>query len=245
MSDKKYYWLKLHRDFFKRHDVKIIEAQENGKDYIIFYLKLLTECIDHEGTLRFSTELPYDEKMLSIITDTNIDVVRSAVSAFTKMGLMERWDDGTYFMSKIDKMIGSENTSAIRKRRQRALEENKRDIITKVSQDSNKKVTQSKRLELELEKEIEKEGIGRTRKRFQKPTMDEVKEYSDSIQYPDFDVSKFIDFYDANGWKVGKNAMKDWKATLRNWKRRDNEVSPAEKREQLRLAREKELIDAI
>ena len=45
---KKYYWLKLKRDFFKRHDMRIIEVMPNGKDYILFYLKMLLESIDHE-----------------------------------------------------------------------------------------------------------------------------------------------------------------------------------------------------
>ncbi len=35
MADKKYYWLKLKKDFFKRHDIKIIESMENGKDYVL------------------------------------------------------------------------------------------------------------------------------------------------------------------------------------------------------------------
>ena len=55
---EKFYWLKLKRDFFKRHDMKIIEAMPNGKDYIIFYLKLLCESIDHEGCLRFNEDTP-------------------------------------------------------------------------------------------------------------------------------------------------------------------------------------------
>ena len=33
---KRYYWLKLKKDFFKRHDIKIIEEMDNGKDYILF-----------------------------------------------------------------------------------------------------------------------------------------------------------------------------------------------------------------
>ena len=33
MSDnRKFYWLKLKRDFFKRHDIRIVEEMENGKD---------------------------------------------------------------------------------------------------------------------------------------------------------------------------------------------------------------------
>ena len=68
----KYYWLKLKRDFFKRHDMKIIENMPNGKDYILFYLKLLVESIDHESELRFSDTIPYNEDMLAVITDTSI-----------------------------------------------------------------------------------------------------------------------------------------------------------------------------
>ena len=57
-------------------------------------------------------------------------------------------------------------------------------------------------------------------KRFVKPTVEEVRDYcierknNISAQY-------FYDYYEANGWKVGKNPMKDWKATVRNWERRD------------------------
>ncbi len=40
-KNKKYYWLKLKEDFFERDEIKIIESQKNGKDYINFYFKLL------------------------------------------------------------------------------------------------------------------------------------------------------------------------------------------------------------
>ena len=69
--DNKYYWLKLKRDFFKRHDIRIIEEMPNGKDYLLFYLKLLCESVDHEGNLRFSEQVPYNVEMLSIVTNTN------------------------------------------------------------------------------------------------------------------------------------------------------------------------------
>lgn len=115
MSEKKkYYWLRLKRDFFKRHDITIIESMENGKDYILFYLKLLCESVDHEGNLRFSDEIPYDDKMLSVITDTNIDIVRSAIKIFTGLGMIELMDDGTYFMSGIEKLMGSETDKHVR-----------------------------------------------------------------------------------------------------------------------------------
>lgn len=111
---KKYYWLKLHKDFFKRHDVSIIEDMPNGKDYILFYLKLLVESVSHEGNLRFSDSIPYNEQMLSSLTKTNIDIVRSAVKIFSELNMMEMLDDGTIYMTEVDKMIGAETDAHIR-----------------------------------------------------------------------------------------------------------------------------------
>ena len=119
MVDKKYYWLKLKRDFFKRHDIRIIEAMPNGKDYILFYLKLLLESIDHEGALRFSDAIPYNEQMLSVITNTNIDIVKSAMEIFLGLNMIEVFDDRTIYMNEVDKLIGSESASAERVRKHR------------------------------------------------------------------------------------------------------------------------------
>ena len=99
MGANKYFWLRMNKDFFKRHDIRIIESMPNGKDYILFYLKLLCESVDHEGNLRFSESIPYNEEMLSTITNTNVDIVRSAIKCFTSLNMMELLDDGTYFMT--------------------------------------------------------------------------------------------------------------------------------------------------
>ena len=117
--DGKFYWLKLKRDFFKRHDIRIIESMPNGKEYILFYLKLLCESVDHEGNLRFSERIPYSEDMLATITNTNVDIVRSAIKVFTELSMMEIMDDGTYFMAEVERMIGSavDNGNANRQRR--------------------------------------------------------------------------------------------------------------------------------
>lgn len=117
MAAKKFYWLKLKRDFFKRHDIRIIEAMPNGKDYILFYLKLLLESIDHEGELRFSDAVPYNEQMLSVITNTNIDIVRSAMKLFVELKLVEIKSDETIYMEEVSKMIGSETKWAEYKRK--------------------------------------------------------------------------------------------------------------------------------
>lgn len=119
MGERKYYWLKLKEDFFKRHDIRIIESMDNGKEYVLFYLKLLLESISHEGKLRFSDAIPYNEKMLSTITDTNVDIVRSALKVLKELSLIEILDDQTLYMSEINNMVGSEGASAERMRKSR------------------------------------------------------------------------------------------------------------------------------
>lgn len=57
-----------------------------------------------------------------------------------------------------------------------------------------------------------------TKKRFVPPTLEEVKEYC-LERNNNVDAERFIDYYTANGWMVGKNKMKDWKAAVRTWEK--------------------------
>lgn len=125
MSDrlkKKYYWLKLPRGFFKRHDIRIIEGMPNGTEYCLFYMKLLCESIDHDGNLRFSDEIPYTPEMLATITNTNVDVARNAMELLTQLKLMEVHEDNTIFMTELPEMIGSETGMAKYMRERRLVE---------------------------------------------------------------------------------------------------------------------------
>lgn len=114
-NKERFYWLKLKRDFFKRHDIQIIEAMPNGKDYVLFYLKLMVESIDHEGELRFSDTIPYNEQMLSVVTNTNIDIVRSAIKLLTELGIVEVLDDKTLYLKEVKALMGSQTISAEKK----------------------------------------------------------------------------------------------------------------------------------
>ena len=53
-------------------------------------------------------------------------------------------------------------------------------------------------------------------KRFKKPTLQDVLSYCVERENA-VEGDKFFNFYESNGWKVGKNPMKDWKAAVRNW----------------------------
>jgi 5-methylcytosine-specific restriction endonuclease McrA len=61
------------------------------------------------------------------------------------------------------------------------------------------------------------------RKAFSPPDLDAVLAYGAEIGLGESVCRKFVDHYTGNGWRVGRNPMKDWKATLRNWKLREEE----------------------
>lgn len=62
-------------------------------------------------------------------------------------------------------------------------------------------------------------------KRFVKPTVDEVRAYCEERQNG-IDPEYFVDYYEARGWVVGKTPMKDWKATVRTWEKRERPSTP-------------------
>ena len=55
--------------------------------------------------------------------------------------------------------------------------------------------------------------------KFNKPKIEDVKIYC-LERKNNVDAEMFIDHYESNGWKVGKNKMKDWKASIRTWEKR-------------------------
>ena len=67
---------------------------------------------------------------------------------------------------------------------------------------------------------IQEVYIGDTKKGFQKPTLEEVKAYC-LERNNNVNPEKWFNYYSANGWKVGKNPMKDWKAAVRTWEKND------------------------
>lgn len=68
-------------------------------------------------------------------------------------------------------------------------------------------------------------SIPKGKTRFKKPTVEKVKEYCverDNTVDPQY----FIDYYESIGWKIGKNPMKDWKATIRRWEKNSDSNKP-------------------
>ena len=66
-----------------------------------------------------------------------------------------------------------------------------------------------------------------TSQRFVAPSVTEVKQYIEEKGYH-VDAEQFVDFYDSKGWMVGKNKMKDWKASVRTWEKKVKQEQPVQ-----------------
>ena len=211
-DSKKYYWLKLKRDFFKRHDIRIIEEMPNGKDYILFYLKVLLESIDHEGSLRFSDTIPYNEQMLSVVTHTNVDIVRCAMKLFIELNMMSVCDDQTIYMNEVEKLIGSETKWAEKKRLQRAKEDNVPTLSSNCP------------IELELNKDKEKDiDITTTTTAHAREIPIKTQVYLYIKENYDGDILSEVDKFYAYNEKRGWDCLPNWQATADLWMARVND----------------------
>ena len=91
--------------------------------------------------------------------------------------------------------------------------------------DADSKPMQEKDKEKEKEKEKDKK-----RERFAPPSPEDVRAYCEEKGYK-VDADAFVDFYAAKGWKVGNQPMKDWKAAVRTWTRRESSAPPGKVRQ--------------
>ncbi len=140
---KRFYWLKLKHDFFRRPEIAIIEKGRRGKEIILFYLKLLLEGIETEGQLRLNEKIPYHAESLAAVTHMTPTVVELAMERLQEFGLLTVREDGTLVLPELSDMIGSETADAERMRKKR--------------EQSSNNVRERKRKEKEIEKEIESE----------------------------------------------------------------------------------------
>ena len=214
---KRYFWLKLHKDFFQRKEIKRLRKIAGGDTYTIIYLKMLLRSIMSDGKLYFDGLEDDFASELALDLDEKEENVQITVQYLLKSGLLEMCSDEEYYLPDAKDNTGTETAVASRVRRHREKQK---------ALHCNADVTQMKQLcngEKEKEKEKDREidssaSTTTKRKRFEKPTLSEIEQYCIE-RNNNVNAEQFFDYYESNGWKVGKNSMKDWKAAVRTWER--------------------------
>lgn len=112
-----------------------------------------------------------------------------------------------------------------------AEEPNENQTETKPEPNHNQTITKAEpnhNLNEKCEMRNEKGESNKREGRFTRPTLEEIRSYSSS-RGGKVNAEQFFAYYESNGWRVGKNPMKDWKAALRNWEQREKARSGTRK----------------
>ena len=219
---KRYFWLKLHKDFFQRKEIKRLRKIAGGDTYTIIYLKMLLRSIMSDGKLYFDGLEDDFASELALDLDEKEENVQITIQYLLKSGLLEMCSDEEYYLPDTKDSTGCETAvaSRVRKHRERKKALQCNTDVTQVKQLCNGEIEKELEIDIEIEKEIHSSAKSTTtkRKRFEKPTLSQITQYC-LERNNNVNAEQFFDYYESNGWKVGKNAMKDWKACVRTWER--------------------------
>ena len=184
--------------------------QDLDNDHRLFYLYLLTnertkQCGIYEiSKKQMAYELGYSIDKVSKLLAYFIKVGKILYSETTKEVALKNWMKYNGSTSpKVVSCIKSELCSV----KDRVLIEYVNGMYT-ASQEEQ---------EEEEEKEEEQD------KKFVKPTIDEIALYMEERNMNNVS-QRFYDFYESKGWMIGKNKMKDWKASVRTWEDKNKKI---------------------
>ena len=148
---KRYFWLKLHKDFFQRKEIKRLRKIAGGDTYTIIYLKMLLRSIMSEGKLYFDGLEEDFAAEVALDLDESEENVQITITYLLNSGLLEMRSDDEYYLPDTKNSTGCETAVAARVRRHREKQK---------ALQCNTDVTQVKHLcngEIEIEKELDKE----------------------------------------------------------------------------------------
>jgi predicted phage replisome organizer len=237
-ANKRYYWIKLKTDFFNQETIDFLLSQKNGCQYVVLYQMLCLNTANNDGMLASTVGemlVPYDVN--KIMRDTkyfDFDTVTVALELFKKLGLIYEELDNVLKITGYEDMVGSETDSAkkIREWREKKKLQCNENVTHNVTQEYRDKSIEYRDKNIDIrDKSIEKDSTNKA-KRFIKPTIEEVQAY---ILENNLNVNStyWYDYYESNGWKVGRNPMKDWKACIRRWNKTEMKNHIKENREKV------------
>lgn len=237
-------------DIDMRNDIKVkaLRRKFSHTGYAVwcFMLEYLTDCTNFEFDYN-----EVSQELLASDFDVPVAELREIIDYSVKIGLLQH-EDGKIFSAAHKRRFV--RMLEVRQRRAEAARRNGRkggnpnfkkgqpnpyyrttesvmednpNITQEITED-NPIVEQSNVEYSRVKKQKESpKGEKKTASRFSAPTVDEVRAYAQEKGY-NVDPEHFVDYYTSNGWRVGRNPMKDWRATVRTWASRDRAQTPVQ-----------------
>lgn len=194
---KRYYWLKLHNDFFTDKRIKKLRKIAGGDTYTVIYLKMMLKSVNNDGVLEYEGIEGTFAEELALDLDEDADNVQVTINYLTQTGLLEDVGNGEYSLSEVKNLVGSESASAQRvreyRKRQDALQCNT--DVTEVKRIGNAEKEEEKREEEELEKKTEECISTKKKKKKEKEPTKPYGEYG-WVKLTDKQYEKLVADYD-------------------------------------------------
>lgn len=230
---------------FEDSKIEFLRSIPEGDSIIVIWLQLLSIAgkSNADGYLMVTDGIPYSEQLLSNALRRNPVLLQFALETFIRLKMINV-EDGPFHITKWEKhqsaikMEEIKSKNAIKQAEYRKRQKEKQILLEKSNENVTKTVTSyvtnnvtnnvtngySNHIDIDIDKEKDIKDMvqttvrTRTNKPFIIPSIEEVQSYC--IERDNgIDAEKWIDHYTANGWMVGRNKMKDWKAAVRTWEK--------------------------
>lgn len=234
-------WFKHDTNATMDFKIKKLLIRYGAIGYAVYFhcLELIADTVDVNNItfeLEHDSEIIADDLRIKGTSEkSGRELVEEIMRYMVELNLFQE-DNGHIFCFKMLKRIDTSMTSNAKFRE--VINEAKKNhdavMITSDSVMQDKIRQEEKRKEkkrLEETKEEGEQAPTHPKARFLKPTLEEIREYCLSRNNY-VDPERFFDYYEANGWKVGKNPMKDWRAAVRTWESREKSEAPKKTKKQ-------------
>ncbi len=211
-------WFRLYREVI--HDPKLRKATPAQR-----WLWVALLCLaDDDGLVRLAPGVPYDDADLADLAGVEVADVECGLEHFRRLGMVESAPGGLVVVKWNSRQFKADSsTDRVRAFRQRQIE-------TPVKRDETVSVTPPEQSRAETEQSRERQERTAAKAAappsadkpsfFRKPTLAEVTAYCREHGYT-FDPAHFLAYYKSNGWRVGRQPMRDWHAACVTWQSRE------------------------
>ena len=212
-------------DMFHDPKIRILKAKYGLIGYAV-YIRLLEEIYHNNG---YYIEL--DEDYMLLFADENNITINELENIIDVCINKELFDINKYNDYNIltSKRIQKNYLDATARRKNCEIS-SEHDLVNVDINAINVDINATKKSKVNNIKVNIKENIKEKKPtpRFVKPTIDEIAEYCIERKN-NLNPNQFYDFYEAKSWMIGKNKMKDWKAAVRTWERRNQPKSQTQR----------------
>lgn len=219
--NKRYYWLKLKKDFFTEKRVKKLRSIAGGDTFTIIYLKMQLMSLADEGQIYFEHVEETFAEELALVIDEDVKNVEMTVNYLMGCGLLQEVEQDIFLLPEVLECIGSETQSTERSRNcreRKKLEQQKALQCNTLATNCNTEIDKDKEIEKEIDKdkEIDIEKENKPQKRQYAEFVHMLDEEYDKLttSYGEDFTKECIEVLDNYKGSKGKTYKSDYRAIL-------------------------------